>query len=75
MANITFNIPDSKIQFFIDCYGESYDNLVEDGQIDGLLISKSQYAKSEAFDFLAGRVRKWNKQQALEAIIEIDITK
>jgi len=74
MANVTFTIPDTKIQHFIDCYGEDYDRQVADGNIDGQAVSKTDHAKNEAFKFLAERVRKWTKQQQVNQLIGEDIT-
>ena len=73
MAQVTFTIPDTKIQHFIDCFGEDYQSKVdgntgyEAGQEphqDVVGKTQAQYAKDQAFIFLAERVRKWTRQQA-----------
>lgn len=74
MAQITFTIPNNKIDFFIDCFGAEYDDKVSRGLIDGVLISKSDYAKQEAFNYLANKVKIWNKQNKIELLTDLDIT-
>ena len=74
MAQVTFTIPDTKIQLFIDAYGRDYDQLVANGDIDGGAVTKAEYAKTVAFDFLATYVRKWDKQTKANLIAEVDIT-
>lgn len=74
MANVTFTIPDSKIQYFVDAYGHDYDEKVASGEIDGGSTTKAQYAKEQAFKFLASYPRKFHKQQQVNQITEIDIS-
>lgn len=74
MAQVTFTIPDAKIQYFIDAFGDDYDLKVSKGVIDGGAISKAQYAKSQAFKHLADYVRDWKYNQDLSGISPIDIT-
>jgi hypothetical protein len=74
MAQITFTIPDTKIQHFIDCFGEDYDAKVEAEEIDDQAISKNDYAKDQAFQYLAKRVKDWKYNQDQQAITLIDIT-
>lgn len=75
MAQVTFTIPDNKIQYFVDAYGHDYDEKVASGEIDGGSTTKAQYAKEQAFKFLASYPKKWHKQQEVNNISEIDITK
>jgi len=74
MAQITWTISDENLPYFIDCFGEDYDRLVEDDEIDETAITKAQYAKKEAFRFLANRVRKWYRGTESRKIQDIDIT-
>ena len=74
MAQVTFTIPASKVQYFIDCFAEDYDSKVSEGIIDDQVITKNNYAESQAFKFLAQRVRTWKKSMDTQLIEEIDIT-
>lgn len=74
MAQVTFTIPDTKIQFFIDCFGEDYQSKVDDGIIDGQAVTQTAYAKEQAFKYLAERVRVWKKSMDTQQIQEVDIT-
>ena len=75
MAQVTFTISADNLPYFIDYYGMHYDDLVSQGDIDGGAVTKLQYAKDEAFKFLATPVKKWHKQQQATVLPEIDITK
>ena len=75
MAQVTFTIPNSKIQYFIDCFGEQYAEEVANGNIDGSVVSQADFAKIQAFQFLSNRVRKWKRYQDEKSIADIDITK
>lgn len=74
MAQVTFTIPDSKIQYFIDYYGLGYDEAVASGEVDGGAVTKVQYAKSKALELLASQVKKYNKQLQVESLTAVDIT-
>jgi len=66
---IQFNIPDSKAQYFIDCFAEGYDLAVEGGYSDTI----NAYAKQQALLYLAKRVKDRKKAIDRNAIPEIDI--
>jgi len=74
MAIVTFTIPDNKMQYFIDYFGQDYQSKVDSGEIDGGVVNQASYAKDQAFQLLAGQVRKWHKQESAKAIVEVDIT-
>lgn len=61
MAQVTFTIPDNKINFFVDCFGEDYQEKIDKGIIDGG-ITKNQYAKDEALKYMAQKVKVWHRQ-------------
>ena len=72
MANVTFTIPDNKIQFFIDEFGWDYEQQLSRGLDPN--ITKPKYAKQQAFKYLADRVKAGYKERQLKQIEEVDIT-
>jgi len=72
MAEVTFTIPNAKLPLFIEAFELDYDKRVANEELDG--VTRAQYAKQNAFKFLADRARAFHKQKAQDAIVEIDIT-
>jgi len=72
MADVTFTISTENLPLFIEAFKEDYDQRVSEGELQG--VTESQYAKQNAFTFLAGRVRKFHKQKAANELTEVDIT-
>jgi len=72
MAQITFTVSSDKLPKFTEAFKKDYDQRKLDGEMEG--ITENQYAKDNAFQFLAAYVRKFHKQKATDEIVEVDIT-
>lgn len=74
MAQVTFTISAENLPLFIEAFKEDYDQKVSDEDEDIEGVTESQYAKQNAFKFLATRTMKYHKQKQMNEMIEIDIT-